>query len=191
MDNQGRPVPKIRLNIYSDFISKGGSQIASGITDNNGVFSAIIKVPAFYDSLVVQTDALGFIGEQKVEIHSNTLTCVLGGKNPATYGTSFFSDTSNASSQGSFTSMFSTVIKPLGSYNSLGVPTYLVNPNKIIDASIVSDINAALPEHKSVPQNLPSYMNESNMTQLEFQQDANVTVTFLHEGASFKNVLGY
>lgn len=192
MDNADNPVPGIRVNIYSDFPEKKGSLLFSCFTDDGGLHKSDLRIPAYMDSLVVQTDAIGFIGLQKIRITSNKLSCILGGKTPVMNGRAWESIGSSfsPSSYGARTDG-APLLQSLGSFNSLGVPSYLVNPNDIIHASVISDLNAALPEHQSVPVNRPSYMTASNRSDLEFNQVTNVVLTFLHEGASFKNVLGF
>lgn len=195
LDNADRPIPNISINIYTDYPENNGSQLINGVTNAQGLYAATVNVPAYYDSLVVQTDAVGFVSWQKVKITGNTCTCTLGGKNPTINGR--VSNTANNAftlSNVAFTHQRTEsipFIKPMGPFNSLGVPGYLMSPNEVIDAVLLADINNTLPERKPVPQNSPEYLDPSNMNNLEFTQTTNVVVTFLHEGAGYKNVLGF
>lgn len=191
LDNADNAVPGIRINILTDYPSEGGDLIASFITEEDGKYTGLIRIPSATDSLVIETKAIGFVNYQKRDIASSSLSCVLGGKTPEAYGIANMPHRlpSNILS----TSKVSGVpnIKMLGTFNSLGVPNYLVKPNDVIDAALLSDVNTALPEYQPVPAYHPQYLEPTNETNLEIQKPSNVWVTFLHEGAGYRNVLCY
>ena len=78
----------------------------------------------------------------------------------------------------------------LGSWDINGLPSYLMNERDNIPQSLVDDIGASLPETRPVPQYNPEYLNGRNMN-TELRELADVWVTFVHEGAGWKNALGY
>jgi hypothetical protein len=149
LDNANAPIPNIKVEVYTDFPESGGGLILSGASDNNGVFASDYKIPAGVDSLVVGTSAIGFCNMQKVKISGGSLNLTLGGKKePLKFksgGEAIFKSTNS-------------VFKPLGTYNSSGVPNYLVTPNDVIDAVMISDINATLPERIAAPTGHPQYV---------------------------------
>ena len=55
----------------------------------------------------------------------------------------------------------------------------------------MNDVNAALPENAPVPSAHPQYLAVGNSVDLNLQDSADVWVTFVHEGAGYRNVLGY
>jgi LruC domain-containing protein len=79
----------------------------------------------------------------------------------------------------------------MGTYDSQGVPDYLEPVNDVIDAGLLQNINNALPEYQPVPDYHPEYLAAGNQTSLSLLSEADVWVTFVHEGAGYKNVLGY
>ena len=79
----------------------------------------------------------------------------------------------------------------MGTYDSQGVPDYLEPVNDVIDAGLLQNINNALPENQPVPDFHPEYLAAGNQTSLSLLSEADVWVTFVHEGAGYKNVLGY
>ena len=79
----------------------------------------------------------------------------------------------------------------LGGYNELGVPNYLEPVNDVISASSMQLINDALPEGYPVPDFNPHYISAGYDTNIELTEDASVWVTFVKEGAGYKNVLGF
>ncbi len=77
----------------------------------------------------------------------------------------------------------------MGDWNSSGVPNYLVDRDDL-DNSLRNDINVTLPEGRPVPTYSPEYLNGLDMNTV-INDDADVWITFVHEGAGYRNVLGY
>ena len=180
-DNADVPVPNIRVDVYTDFPENNGQVILSGVTGSNGIFSSDYKFPLLHEYLVVGTTAIGFVNFQKIKINSASLICKLGGKQ---------SPSSKNGEIGTFKST-NSVFFPMGTYNSSGVPTYLTPTNDPIDASMLSDINATLPEYISLPTSHPQYFSAGLERNLVLDEACDVWVTFVHEGAGYRNVLGY
>lgn len=78
----------------------------------------------------------------------------------------------------------------IGGWDINGLPDYLEPNRDAIDANFVNDINASLPETRPVPQYNPEYLNGKDMV-TAITELADVWVTFVHEGAGWKNALGY
>jgi LruC domain-containing protein len=181
LDNADAPVPNVRVDIYTDYPESNGQVILSGVTDAMGVFSTDYNIPMIYDSLVVGTTAIGFVNFQKFKVTSGSLNCKLGGKQ---------SPILKDGEIGTFKST-NAIFKPLGTYNSNGVPTYLTPTNDPIDAVMLNDINATLPEYIAAPTSHPQYFTSGLEPNLVLDAACDVWVTFVHEGAGYRNVLGY
>ncbi|MCE1187686.1 MAG: choice-of-anchor A family protein [Ignavibacteria bacterium] len=80
--------------------------------------------------------------------------------------------------------------KTLGTWNSNGVPNYLFTQDTI-PSNLVSRILAALPESKNLTTTHPEYLSSSNKINLTLKDSADVFVTFLAEGAGYRNALGF
>lgn len=84
----------------------------------------------------------------------------------------------------------------LGTWNSSGVPNYLESIDNV-DPTLISRIRDALPEKEPVPTYHPEYLLSTTERNLIIKTDnvnftgADVFVTFLDEGAGYKNVMGY
>ncbi|NVO18247.1 MAG: LruC domain-containing protein [Bacteroidetes bacterium] len=180
LDNTGGPVKGMRVDILTDLSENNGQAIVSGITDENGIFTCNYKIPAYLKSLVVSTNAIGFIHEQSINVENGKLDCTLGGRPPAfkSSGVGVFKSTSS-------------LFVPLGTYNNNGVPNYLISPNDVIDATMVQDINATLPEYIALPNSHPQYFASSLSQNMVLTEACDVWVTFVHEGAGYRNVLGF
>jgi LruC domain-containing protein len=182
LDNENSPVAGLRVDIYTADPDSGGQRLLSGITDNSGYFKCDYRIPAYLKSLVVGTNAIGFVNRQSVLLIDRSINCVLGGK-----------EVKNAfknAEEGIFKSTNSIFI-PMGTYNNKGVPNYLASPNDVIDATMIQDINATLPEYSVLPNTHPQYFVSSTEQNLVLDEACNVWVTFVHEGAGYTNTLGY
>jgi LruC domain-containing protein len=182
LDNAGVAVPGIRIDVYTDTPENGGQLLISGMTDATGLFQTNYKIAAGLDTLAVGTSAIGFCNMQKVKVVNGELNVILGGKS--------LKQGLKSSEVLSFKST-NSILFPLGTYNSDGVPSYLEKNNDLIDASMIKDINATLPESKVAYDSHPQYFAQSNEHNLVLNDACNVWVTFVSEGAGYRNVLGF
>jgi hypothetical protein len=78
----------------------------------------------------------------------------------------------------------------LGTYNSSGVPNYLDGRDNI-SASLSNNIAASLPENFPVPIYNPQLISAGYDNDIRLVDSADVWVTFVDEGAGYRNVLGF
>ncbi|WP_097443609.1 DUF4114 domain-containing protein [Sediminicola luteus] len=78
----------------------------------------------------------------------------------------------------------------LGEYTSDGTPLYFDGKDDVSDQTLQL-IADALPEGYPVPEYNPHYISSGYDTDLILEEDADVWVTFVGEGAGYKNVLGF
>jgi len=182
LDNTDAPVPGMRIDIYTDTPDRVGSLLVSGLTDSNGLFSSDYKIANGTDSLAVGTTSLGFCNMQKVKVTNGSLHLTLGGKDQSR---------GLKRGSGSFFKSLNANVYPLGTYKVNGVPNYLEPKDDIIDAAMLKDINATLPEYIAAPASHPQYFVASNEQNLILNDACNVWVTFVSEGAGYCNVLGF
>jgi LruC domain-containing protein len=183
LDNQNKPLSNVRFNILTDYKANGGKAILTASTDENGSINLTYTFPDYLDSVVVATDFLGLPNETKVSAKSGQILLKLGGPYPVTKSASagpWYKSTSA-----------SNIKNPLGTWDSSGVPNYLVSPNEVIDASFLNDINTLLPESVDLRKKHPELLNNANQSDLVLIDTCDVWVTFVSEGAGFLNSLGY
>ncbi|MCF7945124.1 MAG: DUF4114 domain-containing protein, partial [Spirochaetia bacterium] len=71
-----------------------------------------------------------------------------------------------------------------------GLPEGMVSVD--VSSDLLENINASLPEYQSVPEAHPEFLeDEDNVTNLSLTAEANVAVTFIHEGAAYTNALAF
>jgi hypothetical protein len=79
----------------------------------------------------------------------------------------------------------------LGTYTSNGTPNYLEAVGDVISVATQELISNALPESFPVPDYNPHYISSGYDTDLALSETADVYVTFVAEGAGYRNVLGF
>ncbi len=84
-----------------------------------------------------------------------------------------------------------TPFQTLGAHNAQGVPVYLEGQPDAIDSVLLKMIAAALPEQKAVPLFHPQYITQQAETEVKLTAATDVWVTFVAEGAGWKNTLGF
>ena len=182
-DATGAVLKNVPFSIsYEDGANKlvmfNGSTTEGGTYEENLAFSKAI------DSLVIETPYLGLPSFKKVAIkdaQAGILQVVFGDENQNGFVDN--SDPISSPKNNNFTY--------LGRYTNAGVPQYLVTPNDVVSQRILDVVNASLPEGRPVPQYNPEYLNNNYSSNIEVTQTADVWVTFVHEGAGYRNALGY
>lgn len=79
----------------------------------------------------------------------------------------------------------------LGAYSSNGTPYYLEPVSDVISVETQEMISNALPESFPVPDYNPHYITSGYDTDVNLDEAAEVWVTFVDEGAGYRNVLGF
>lgn len=213
LDNQNAPLKGVPVSIYTSENGFKGELLFKGGTNNAGLLSGLLSIPAYMDTLYVDAAYIGIMRDAKVFIANNAVTCTLGGsdgfkgnivpnsvaeplgdllaKNEfgSTFGTSYKPEYGTLDLiNGNPTN---TIFTPMGNANILGVPTYLESPNDVIKSEMLEYLNYSLPESKSVPVRNPGYINTSVTSNLNIVKRSDVWITFVSEGAGYKNSLGY
>jgi LruC domain-containing protein len=78
------------------------------------------------------------------------------------------------------------------SWNSDGVPD-VMEPDVVVSNALLSDIDRVLPERGTtgVPTAHPEFFSGDYSSNVYLNQEANVFITFVHEGAGYRNSFGY
>ncbi len=79
----------------------------------------------------------------------------------------------------------------LGEYTSNGTPLYLETPGDAVSVETQEMISNSLPESYPVPDYNPHYITSGYDTDVILESKADVWVTFISEGAGYRNVLGF
>ncbi len=189
----GTPLQSKICNVYNAGYNDNnvlGSPIFSGLTNSAGIMEATVTIPTNLDSLFLEIVYLGMINTGMASVSSGQVTFVLGqgvigqsggGSNGSALSKSVYK--SNTSSYAPFAFM--------GTWNNQGVPDYLEPNLDILSDPFLTALNDALIERTNIPGNHPEYLASGNETNVVLIDSADIWVTFVSEGAGYKNVMGY
>ena len=180
LDNQDKAISRVIVKAYTDFPELGGRQMVKGVTDENGYFEVKRPVSATSENIILATEHIGLIDFIEVPIINGVAEYSFGGQ-----------FTPNKSKGLLQTKSTNSIFEFLGTYNSQGVPDYLESVNDVITSGFMTDITNSLPERQHVNAHHPEYLLSSYQHDLELICEGDVYVTFVHEGAGYKNVLGF
>ncbi|MBI1224911.1 MAG: LruC domain-containing protein [Bacteroidetes bacterium] len=176
-------------------------ELQTASTGTNGTAELELNIPITTDKVLVKTPYLGLPSEKLVTVGTNThVEIKLGEENREGFqggGEQLYlqghtnNDNTMAASSQMVGSRSTLSFSYLGTYNSQGKPDYLVTPNDVVSQDVLDVINASLPEGQPVPSYHPEYLANDLVSTVELVEDAEVWVTFVHEGAGYRNALGY
>jgi LruC domain-containing protein len=205
--------------VVSVYLPDVKDAIYKGVTDRIGHLKGIITIPSSVNHVIIDPAYVGLIrNAQAVISSSNSITAIIGGKE--TYSgdlvpqevTSYAHSGTNQLKFAKLSSTMSTMASaaiPTLAYPSpytssaeaivntsaypfkLGRPVYLESTRDVIDASLLSYINASLPEGNALTRTHPEYLSNSAMPDLNITATSDVWITFVSEGAGLLNSLGY
>ncbi len=181
-DYKGTPLRKVRIEIYNNFdeVSNSGDLILTGVSNDQGLFESQFNYDLISEQIFIVCRYVGLPTVSEFTLSGNSLYAVIGGP------------VMKSNLKGSFSlNQIAANYSFLCSYNSSGVPSCLVIPGDTIDAALLADINNALPESAPVPQYNSHYLAEGNETDIRILEEADVWITFVHEGAGHKNAIGF
>lgn len=190
------PISGVLVKFWTASPIAGGELILKGLTDQNGLFMTEYNLPSSEESLVIETNYIGLSNYLVVSRSDLAMGIEIAGQSSEYEvlsdhlipNTSIDHDGENSSAGGR---VLVTNYEALGNYNSSGVPDYLEPNRDIITSEMLSFINASLPEGQPVPDYHPKYIAENAQSNLVITETADVWMTFVHEGAGYKNILGY
>lgn len=160
--------------------------ILKGITEDSGKYSGIVNIKKSVGQLYIYSPTIGVVQLLKTVLANNQFTV------DADNSSNFISVSSNVkSSDFSNQNVIIPGYSTLGTWNSSGVPSYLMSPSASFSSSFIDDINASLPEDSRVPVVNPDFVSNGVNAALHIIANAKVELVFIHEGAGYRNVVGY
>jgi LruC domain-containing protein len=184
------------------------------VTDGNGSFSiSDFAIHAYLTTLVFETITIGLPTHIRVPVINNTVSLDYSdsstflsqlGKKPA-YLSKFLRFLQLLDFTGLIFPADAWAQEPFGDYfylgqgegdwDASGVPVYLEPDRDLVSTDLFTHINLSLPESQQLPDHHLEYLYDAlgntPQTNVSLNEDGHVFVTFIHEGAGYKNVLGY
>ena len=168
----------------------------TGLSDKNGNVTGMLMLPVITDTVLVDAKYTGLVRNAKTYISGGVVTATIGGANGVGGNVvvnqfSVGRNTSAGSTVSSFGQLGGTTYISMGNTDNSGRPKYLVSPSDVISTSLLSFINASLPESKPLPTTHPQYLTDNATGTISIVEASEVWVTFVSEGAGNVNSLGF
>ncbi len=161
--------------------SSSENMVFKGMTDGNGKIELPLTVASRFDSLFVATTFPGVPTLTPIVIRNHSAEIVIGGSAIASKAV-----VRKSVNLGAVPTGFGS----LGTWNSVGRPTYLTAPDAIT-ADFLAVVNNSLPEYVQLPISHPEYLAKGSEANVIVKERAEVWITFVNEGAGWLNSLCY
>ena len=158
-----------------------------GLTNSNGVIECKVNPAANTDSLFVLTYHVGLPRLTSAFLSGENLNIAIGGSDQTK---------SAVKSMAVKVDEIPTVKTDngyyiLGDWGKKGLPEYLEALDDEITNEFLEKVNASLPEGNTLMETHPEYLANGDDANIEMIDEGEIWVTFVHEGAGWKNALGY
>ncbi|MEO0897506.1 MAG: LruC domain-containing protein [Bacteroidota bacterium] len=183
------PITKVPVNIWEGDPFDGGKVVFKSLTDDAGAISEFVSLPTHLAELTIEIGYPGLKNYVRKPIAGNQLSYHVAG-----FDTESDSYEPEYDEEGNVVRRIrntDVVINYMGTYNSQGVPDYLEPTRDVISTELLSFINSSLPEGYPVPTYHPRYLDSSKNVNLEVISTSDVWITFVHEGAGWRNAIGF
>ncbi len=199
--NNDKPIPGVVVSLYNPANTTADAAIYKGVTDENGNLKAKVNVPSYVKELIIDPAYVGLLRFANASIKGSSVKAVIGGK--AGYSGDIVPEALSFSKRNNglgTSSLLTTDYVYPGSYNAsnaftsptnLGKPVYLEANADVIEASLLSYVNASLPEGSPLTTTHPEYLTSTAVQTINVTAKSDVWVTFVSEGAGYRNALGY
>ena len=181
-----QPLSGVKVSFFTEHPDFGGKYLASSFTNSIGELSTEIQVPSYLENLFIQVHSAGF-ANQKTEAITPYMNLKFGGiPDQKKIG--------NKNKTSTDPVLISDNYYYMGSYNEgqhKGLPHYLESERDNLSQEFLNGVNASLPERRPVPSYNPEYLTLGNELDVLVLETSDVWVTFVTEGAGYRNALGY
>ncbi|UII81016.1 LruC domain-containing protein [Flagellimonas sp. CMM7] len=176
------------FSLYSKVGAQDSISFGRATFDANGHFEESFMVQAQVDSLLLISDYIGLTKDIRLPVENGSVSYdyrPLYERSTSGKGKTLLQANkgiSNITGKVSYTY--------LSGFDNQGVPSEMELPD-VIEQNLLDDVNASLPERSKVPEANPQFLSNSSETSMVLTDLADVWVTFVSEGAGYRNALGY
>lgn len=185
-DNSGKLMANIPFEIFVQENTPDSLFMLSGRTNTEGVFETELELNPQVTNIIANTSYIGLPNTQKIAYSSDRLSLTIGENNDMNKPRKF----DDTKAIGLSTRNLSAITY-IGSYDANGVPRYLLPKGDVVSQDILNIINSSLPEGSPLSKSHPEYLANGVRSNINLIKKAEVWVTFVHEGAGYRNALGY
>ncbi|EPR65029.1 LruC domain-containing protein [Cyclobacterium qasimii] len=182
------PIPFVVYKIYDNNPLKEGELLQTVRLNEEGSATVFIELPSYQEELWVSSSYIGVEPVAIVQVTGSQASYNYNAANPSVLPDSFYEiDEENANAR---IAAANEDFLTLGTWNNQGKPSYLLEADKISN-ELLKNINSSLPERSDVRKHNPEALDEKYKRELYVSEDAEVWVTYVHTGGSYRNSIGY
>lgn len=185
LDSKGSYLLQVPYEVSTSSSFDSTTVIARVSTGNSGHDQLSFNLPTAVDTVYVRVVYHGVPTRWKVPVGDGQINW-----NLATSFNEPTIDTKSTTKSGGRVEGLSYTVNYIGKWDNSGRPNYLEPVGDVIDAALLSRINASLPESRNLVTTNPGYLTSDDKS-IEITDNADVWVTFISEGAGYLNSLGY
>lgn len=178
------PLEGIRVNFYNKDPFEGGKLLGSGFTAADGTLNTDVQIPTYLEEVFVECNYKGFANSYTVSTQSNIAVNFGGSPIARKFKKNKSTNVNTRIPAGGN-------VYYMGTSSASGLPDYLENPGDVLSQDFLDDINSSLPSGQNVPNFNAGYLTTANEYEIVVNALSDVWVTFVTEGAGYKNALGY
>ncbi len=192
VDNQKQVLSNVPFKV---FLPKGENLhlMVEGIIGSERFMEVKLEVDVNQEYLLIRTIYPGLPDAYWIPLDRSIIPVVMGSYNgdepPAPFQMVMPSNVENQTI--ALAGNRSIPFSYMGTYNNQGRPNYLEPVGDVVDQSLLNVIANSLPEGQPVPEYNPQYIAGGTNANTKLTDDCEVWVTFVHEGAGYRNALGY
>jgi len=183
-DYHDLPLAGVRFAMYTTGTDTP-ALVYTGASGSDGNAAVEVSLPSHVTALDLQVCYLGLPPVAPLDVTGASVHALIGGSSVAPSTTP---PTAHLCKPRFYPTAPS--LSFLGTWDGQGVPAYLSIPDTL-SATLLERVNASLPEQRPVPVWHPDYLSAGNLTSIALDDSAEVWVTFVHEGAGYRNALGF
>ncbi|MDZ4122152.1 MAG: LruC domain-containing protein, partial [Candidatus Cloacimonadaceae bacterium] len=172
--SNSQPVAGVVFSIFNDDPAQGGDLIARGVTNADGIYRTVKSLSNIYRHVYVQ----GNFETLQVPVVNGRIRHTYSDYRKVTAGD--FSKPQGAKNY---------QYLPWLSYNADGLPSPMTT--EIVPSGLVTRLNQLLPEYQSLPLRHPVFFSPGLRTLVKVDEDVELFLTFVNEGAGFRNAVGF
>ncbi len=197
LSDNNLPLAKVPITLTLGHPESDSSILEYGMTDGSGTYRSSIVLPSFVDSIYALVSYVGVPQIHQIHLSSSKSAYILGGrdKDPDVVvvqdANPIINNEETIRNSPTLTTRRRLDFEYMGTYNTQGVPDYLEPERYDISAELLALVNASLPEGSQVPNRNPEYIADGVNADIKLRAVADVYITFVHEGAGYKNALGF
>lgn len=173
-----KPLEGVVFELFAEKPTTLSTPLAKGITLEDGCYETYLHLPDSMNRLW----ARGFMGVHEIYVSNNEANLIIGETGAEESYSPYDGNYMRPNSKD-----WNTL--PGYTYNYYGRPFPRTQTH--FDSDFFNRLNATLPEGMELPSSHPHYMETTNSVNLNLIEDADVWVTFVHEGADYLNSLGF